>query len=176
MNAQTNILEKSVVKLTALKLLMVVTIFTALSVALPLLCHQFNLAGPTFLPMHFFVLAAGLLFGWRAGLLVGFLTPLISYGTSSLPSVALLPTITLEVMAYGFFAGLMRERKVDFWLALILALIFGKAVLFFSAWLLMPVNPAAYLFNALRTGLPGLLLQLALLPFLVKTAQKYLAK
>ena len=53
-------------------------VFILLDVAVPWLFHQFNLAGPTFLPMHIFVLIAGLIFGWRAGLIVGLLTPLAS--------------------------------------------------------------------------------------------------
>lgn len=176
MNEQTNILEKSIIKVSVLKQVLFIVVFTTLSVALPWFCHQFNLAGSIFLPMHFFVLMAGLLFGWRVGLVTGLLTPLISFATSGMPPVAILPTIILEVMAYGFFAGYLRERKIDLWLALILALVFGKAVLFFSAWILMPVNPVNYLYSAVKTGLPGILLQLALLPFLIKTIQKYFAK
>lgn len=176
MNEQTNVLETPIIKLSVLKKALFIVIFTALSVALPWFCHQFNLAGPTFLPMHFFVLMAGLLFGWRVGLFVGFLTPLVSFLSSGMPPVILLPTITLEVMAYGFFAGLMREKKIDLWLGLILALIFGKLVLFFSAWLLMSVSPVNYLYNAVKTGLPGLLIQLALLPFLVRAVQRYFVK
>ncbi|MFH1366736.1 MAG: ECF transporter S component [Patescibacteria group bacterium] len=176
MNEQTNILERAIIKVTVLKQIMFIVIFTALSVALPWFCHQFNLAGPIFLPMHFFVLMAGLLFGWRVGLITGLLTPLASYAFSGMPIVAILPVIILEVMAYGFFAGWLREKKMDLWLTLILALVFGKTVLFFSAWIFMPVNPANYLFTAVKTGLPGILIQLALLPFLVKTVQKYFAK
>ena len=52
--------------------------FISLAVATPWVFHQFYLAGPTFLPMHIFVLVAGLLFGWRAGLIVGLFTPLVS--------------------------------------------------------------------------------------------------
>jgi hypothetical protein len=176
MNEQTNILEKSIIKVTVLKQIMFIVIFTVLSVALPSFCHQFNLAGQAFLPMHFFVLMAGLLFGWRVGLMTGLLTPLVSFATSGLPIASILPAVTLEVMAYGFFAGLLREKKMDLWLAFILALVFGKTVLFFSAWILMPVNPASYLYTAIKTGLTGILLQLALLPLLVKTVQKYFAK
>jgi len=176
MNTQAGILETPVIKLSTLKLFMVIAVFTALSLALPWFCHQFNLAGPTFLPMHFFVLVAGLLFGWRVGLATGFLTPLVSFATSGMPLVSLLPTITLEVMAYGFFAGYLRERKMDLWLTLILALVFGKIVLFFSAWTLMPVNPVNYLFSAVKTGLPGILIQLALLPLVAAAIQKILKK
>lgn len=176
MNGQTNILEKSIFKVSVLKQIMFIVIFTALSVALPAFCHQFNLVGPIFLPMHFFVLISGLIFGWRVGLMTGLLTPLVSFASSGMPLPSLMPMITLEVMAYGFFAGFLREKKIDLWLALILALVFGKTVLFFSAWILMSANPVNYVFTAIKTGLPGILIQLALLPFFVKTVQKYFAK
>ena len=60
--------------------------------------------------MHVFVIIAGLLFGWRAGLIVGFCTPLVSYIISGMPVAPILPQIIIELSAYGFTAGILRER------------------------------------------------------------------
>src|SRR4030043_1277300 len=71
-------------------------VFVMLAVFVPWVFHQFHLAGPTFLPMHIFVLIAGLLCGWRAGLLVGLFTPLVSYFISGMPAIRLLPQVIIE--------------------------------------------------------------------------------
>ncbi len=57
-----------VLNFTDTRLYIFVTAFIALDVAIPWACHLIHpLAGATFLPMFFFTLLAGLLFGWRAG-------------------------------------------------------------------------------------------------------------
>ncbi|TSC53614.1 MAG: hypothetical protein LiPW39_175, partial [Parcubacteria group bacterium LiPW_39] len=110
-----------VLKLTKIKTLSFVAAFTVLSVITPMAAHYFGgpTAGRIFLPLHFFVLTAGLLLGWRAGLVVGILTPLISYSVSGMPLLLVLPFVTMEVAAYGFFAGLLRENVKNIWVALI---------------------------------------------------------
>ena len=60
-----------VLQYTEVRAYIVTIIFVLLDVAVPWVFHQFHLAGPTFLPMHIFVFIAGLLFGWRVGLIVG---------------------------------------------------------------------------------------------------------
>ena len=67
-----------ILKYTDIRSYVLTLVFVLLDVLVPWVFHQFHLAGPTFLPMHIFVLIAGLVFGWRAGLIVGLLTPLTS--------------------------------------------------------------------------------------------------
>src|SRR5512133_2769825 len=80
----------------------VASLFVALSVTVPWVFHQFGVAGQVFLPMHFFVLAAGLLFGWQAGLLVGLCSPALSHALAGMPVSVMLPQVTLELASYGF--------------------------------------------------------------------------
>ena len=84
--------------------------FVMMTIMLPFVFHQFHLAGPTYLPMHIFVLLAGLLFGWRAGLIVGLFSPLASHAISGMPTLAVLPQIVVELSVYGVVAGLLREK------------------------------------------------------------------
>ena len=67
--------------------------FISLDVLVPWLTHHFGgvQAGSIFLPMFFFILLAGLLGGWRAGLLVGLFTPLASFGVCGMPLLPVLP-------------------------------------------------------------------------------------
>ena len=85
-------------------------VFVMLAVSVPWIFHQFHLAGATFLPMHIFVLIAGLLFGWRAGLITGLFTPLVSYFISGMPVLNILPQIVIELSAYGIIAGILRQK------------------------------------------------------------------
>ena len=153
-------------------------LFTALSVLTPFLFHQIGgpTAGRIFLPMHIFVLAAGISLGWQVGLLVGGLVPLISYSFSGAPLLPVLPFIVIELAAYGFFAGFFRKSaKTNIWLSLIGAMILGRVFLylmifFFSAKL----SAAQYVSAAILQGLPGILLQFMAIPPLGLIARRFL--
>lgn len=176
---QTKALTKPIIGLRNIELINFSVIFIVLAVGLPLITHQFNLAGPTFLPMHLFVITAGLLFGWRAGLLVGLLTPLVSFTVYGMPFLPVLPQITVEIMIYGLAAGFFREKfKLNLYLSLILAMVIGRLGLFLAILVLAsnPVGPLTGLWKAVSMGWPGILIQLALVPVIVIWLKKYLEK
>jgi len=146
--------------------------FIGLAVLTPVLAHQFQMAGQIFLPMHIFVLAAGFLFGWRAGLMVGFFSPLLSYSLTQMPLTVLLPQVTLELAVYGIVIGLLREKNLNIWISLLSAMVLGRLarvlfILFFvskmSAWQFISIS------------LPGIILQIALLPLIVSFAQRFVS-
>ena len=160
-----------------IKTLVFAAAFTALSVLAPMAAHYFGgpAAGRAFLPMHFFVLVAGLLLGWRAGLTVGVLTPLISFSVSGMPLFAMLPFITIELATYGFFTGLLRDSVKNVWLALVGAMVLGRVVLWLGIALLpTKLIAGAYVINAVKTGWMGMALQILLVPMVVVVIQKFL--
>jgi niacin transporter len=138
--------------------------FISLDVLAPWLTHHFGgvQAGSMFLPMFFFILLAGLLGGWRAGLLVGLFTPLASFGASGMPLLPVLPQITIGCVLYGLIAGLLRGK---FHLRIIWALI-GAMIVgwlarlgFITAVFLIyggEVSPLTYMWSVVLLGLPGL--------------------
>lgn len=151
--------------------------FVSLSVAVPWIFHQFHLAGPTFLPMHIFVLTAGLLFGWRVGLLVGLFAPLANYAIAGMPMLQILPQITIELSVYGMVAGVLRERfnLRSIWsllgamIAGRLALLLGVLMIYFIAGqVYSPLGPETSPFlavwSAIKQGGPGIVIQMALIP------------
>jgi len=154
--------------------------FIVLAVFVPWVFHQFHLAGPTFLPMHIFVLLAGLLFGWRAGLLVGLFTPLVSYFVSGMPALNILPQVVIEVSAYGLFAGILREKYSlrAIW-SLLGAMIGGRLALLMAISIIYLVagqnysplgpesNSLASFWSTVQQGWPGLLIQLIFIPAVV---------
>jgi hypothetical protein len=161
-----------VLKFTDIHLYLFVALFVAMDVTVPWLCHWIHpLAGPIFLPMFFFILMAGLLFGWRMGLMVGVLTPIVSYSISGMPIAAMLPRIMAESVCYGLFAGCFRENfNIGVFWSLIGTLILGRIaaglvtlIIYYGA-----VNPLDVTWKALQMGWPGVLIQLAFLPLVIK--------
>ena len=145
-------------------------VFTASAVFFPWLAHQFHIAGPVFVPMHFFVIIAGLLFGWRAGMVVGIVSPLLSYGITHLPPMAILPETMLELAVYGFSAGILREKKLNIFTALFGAMFLGRlARLLMVLGLGLKTNPI----KSFQMSWPGILLQLALIPIIIYLLQKF---
>lgn len=147
--------------------------FVGLAVFVPLTLHQFHLAGPKFLPMHFFVMISGFLFGWRTGLFVGVLSPLMSYSISHMPPLAILPETILELAFYGFIIGVLRERKFNIWISLFFAMILGRlARLLFVFILGFQTNPIEYFL----VSWPGVVLQIIFIPFIIYLLQKSVFK
>jgi niacin transporter len=160
----------------------------ALAVTLPMGFHQIGL-GPAFLPMHLPILLTGALAGPWAGFLAGSLAPAISHLLTGMPPVAppIAPLMTVELAVYGLASGLARrtllsKRTPDagrreralireyLWLGVALAA--GRAALALAAIALGPtlglrVPPLVYLKGAYLTGLPGLVIQFAVIPALV---------
>src|SRR4030042_931275 len=93
-------------RLTDVRTYLVIAAFVALSVLTPWIFHQFNLAGATWLPMHFFIFAAALAGGWQAGAIVGLLTPFASFAVSGMPALTVLPQVAVKVPARS------EERRV----------------------------------------------------------------
>jgi len=171
-----------------------IAVFVSLAVATPWVFHQFYLAGPTFLPMHIFVLLAGLLFGWKAGLMVGFFTPLVSYGVSGMPVLTILPQILVEVSFYGLVAGVLREKLNlrTIW-SLIGAMIAGRLALLLTVSILClggaiysplslytgvgaEANPLAVLWSVILLGWPGIVIQLVSIPVIVELLERSLQR
>ncbi len=158
--------------------------FISLDVLVPWLTHHFGgvQAGSIFLPMFFFVLLAGLSGGWRAGLLVGLFTPLASFGVSGMPLLPVLPQITIGCVFYGLIAGLLRGK---FHLRVIWALI-GAMIVgwlarlgFITAVFLLyggEVSPLTYMWFVVLQGLPGIAIQLTLIPLIIRIAEKWYQK
>ncbi|MCD6154007.1 MAG: ECF transporter S component [Syntrophobacterales bacterium] len=163
-----------------MRLYLFVVFFVALDVAIPWFCHMIHpLAGPVFLPMFFFILLAGLLFGWRAGLMVGAFTPLVSFSISGMPPLPVLPRVFIEATFYGLAAGLLREQcKLNVFWSVTGAMVIGRAAAGLSILLIYQgaVDPLFTIWKAAKLGWPGMLIQLVLLPFISINSARLLSK
>jgi len=161
-------------------------VFVSLAVSVPWVFHQFHLAGPTFLPMHIFVLIAGLAFGWRAGLIVGLFTPLASYAVSGMPVLRILPQIVVELSAYGLVAGILREKfNLRVVWSLVGAMIGGRLALCLTVLIIylvagesysplgLEANPFIVVWSVMKQGWPGIVIQLASIPMIIWLVGKF---
>lgn len=177
-----------VLRYTDVRSYLLTAAFVLLGVAAPWGFHQFHLAGATYLPMHFFALAAGLAFGWRAGLVTGLLTPIASFAISGMPPLAILPQVVVEIAAYGLAAGLLSEKcRLKVVWSLLGAMAGGRLALLVFMVISYLVNgrsfgplgpetgPLGALGTAVRLGWPGIALQLTLLPLAFWLAARYAA-
>lgn len=183
-----------ILKYTDIRSYIFTGVFVSLAVFTPWVFHQFYLAGPTFLPMHIFVLVAGLVFGWRAGLVVGLFTPLASYAVSGMPVLPILPQIVIEITTYGVVAGILREKLnlrviwslLGAMIAGRLALLLTVSILYLGGAIYSPLslytgtgveaNPLTVLWSVIMLGWPGIAIQLVLIPTGIWLAGKFAVK
>ncbi len=162
--------------MTKTKRLILAGLCVALGVVLPIAFHSVANAGSIFLPMHIPVFLCGLVCGWPFGLACGVLAPLLSSIFTGMPPMAYLPSMLCELAVYGFASGLlMRYIKTgkllaDLYLSLAGAMLAGRivfgllnALIFRAGSYSLPIWMTA----AFVTALPGIVIQLAVLPALV---------
>lgn len=165
-------MKKSTVSLTGTALCM------ALGLVLPTLFHMIG-AGSVFLPMHIPVLLCGLLFGWQYGAVCGLIVPLLSSFLTQMPP--LFPTavaMMFELCAYGVLTGVFyRKLRWNVYPALIAAMLGGRAVSGLANAVLMnasgkPYGFSAFLSASFVTAVPGIILQIVLVPLLILALEK----
>ena len=152
-------------------------LFLALGLVLPFLTAQIPQIGSMLLPMHLPVLLCGFVCGWPYGLLVGAVTPLLRSMLFSMPP--LYPTavaMAFELAAYGLLAGLfyklLPKKPVYVYVSLILAMLGGRVVWGLVQMSLMglvaqPFTWQIFMAGAFGNALPGILVQLVLIPVIV---------
>lgn len=145
----------------------------ALGVVLPMAFHSIPNAGSVLLPMHIPVLLCGLACGWPYGLACGILAPLLSSLLTGMPPMAYLPAMLCELAAYGLVSGLMaafirmKNSAAATYTQLVVSMLAGRVV--YGLMNALIFRAGAYSFQvfftaAFVTALPGIVLQLLLLP------------
>lgn len=163
-------------KKSAVKKSIITAVCIALCVVLPQAFHAIPNAGSIYLPMHIPVLLCGLICGWPYGLLCGLAGPALSALITGMPPAAVLPGMMVECGVYGLTAGLLmqlvRTKRLyaDLYISLVAAMLLGRVVsgaakaLIFSAG---SYSMASWVAGSFVTALPGIIIQLALLPSIV---------
>lgn len=161
--------------LSNVKRLVLTAVCAALCVVLPMAFHAFPNGGSVFLPMHIPVLLCGLICSWPYGLVCGLLGPFLSSILTQMPPLAYLPSMMIECAVYGCVAGAMmrllhtKKTYLDLYLSMGTAMILGRFIAGLAkALILAPGTPVfAWVTTSLVEGIPGIVIQLALIPSIV---------
>lgn len=155
-------------------------VIIALSVGLPQIVHFIAGAsgGVQWLPMYLPVLLGGCLLGVRWGLGTGILSPVISFGITSLagdamPAAARLPFMVAELAVFAAVSGLFSKKIVENkWLAfpaVLLASVSGRVVFIALVAIFQSITPFTVqtIWAQIQTGFTGLIAQAVIVPFIV---------
>ena len=156
--------------------------FLALGILLPQAFHMIPNAGNIFLPMHIPVFVCGFVCGPLFGLLVGIITPIISNIVFSMPNISMLPQMIVELGCYGILTGLLnnkvriKNKIVKYYIILIITMLFGRACYGLMNYFIFKAGSYSlqiFLTGAFVTCLPGIIVQLLIIPLLVNIVAKY---
>lgn len=166
-------IKTEAIKITKTKEIIFSVTFTALAVYAPVLVHYFAGVdgGRMFLPMPFFVLLAGLMLGWRAGLATALMSPAVSYLISGMPMMNILPFITIQLIAYGVVAGIAKE-KYNAVVSVAVAIAAGWLIIGIALFLFSKMNAMIYITQGIKIGFAGIALQLLVVPTIVYFAKR----
>lgn len=153
--------------------------FLAVGQVLPFITGQIPQIGAMLLPMHFPVFLCAFFCGPQYAALIGFICPLLRGVLFGMP--VLFPNGTamaFELMTYGFVTGLMYRRFKTKTFAVILASLVGGMLAGRVVWGIAEVillgmkgtgfTAQMFLAGAFLNALPGIILQLILIPLIVK--------
>ncbi len=150
-------------------------LFLASSVILASLFHMSGIDGKIFLPMHIPVLLAGFFLSPLMAFVVGLLAPFLSTLVTGMPVLFPIAIImSVELGIYGLVTALISgsKRRTPI-IALIVAMLVGRLAAGGMVYILVllfgvKINPLIYLQGAVLTGIPGIAIQLLLIPLLLK--------
>ncbi len=164
------------------KKMVLAALFLALGLYLPFLTGQVPQIGSMLLPMHLPVLICGFVCGWPYGLAVGFVSPLLRtmlFGMPPFPMVAV--PMAFELAAYGLLTGLLykalpKQQPISIYLSLIGAMLGGRIVWGIVRYVMLlmgtPITWQAFLSAVLLTSIPGIILQIVLVPLVVLALER----
>ena len=153
----------------------------ALAVVLPFLTASNMALGNMLCLMHIPVLLCGFLCGWPWGLAVGIASPLLRHLIVGMPPFPTCIAMACELGVYGFTAGFLYKifpKKAGFiYLALGLSMLAGRVVNGAANLIITGVTGSEYTWSTFLTAsfvtaLPGIGIQIVLIPLLVLALKK----
>ena len=154
----------------------------AVGLLLPFLTGQIQGIGKMLSPMHLPVFIAGLTCGPVWGAAVGAVLPLLRSMLFGMPP--LMPTafaMTFELAAYGLFSGLLRQLLpktlpllyVSLCASMVLGrIVWGIASLFLYGFMDNVFTWQLFVTNGFVNAVPGIILQLVIIPPIVRALEK----
>ena len=162
--------------------LVLAALFLNLGLVLPFFTGNIPAFGAMLLPMHLPVLLCGIILGPRYGVLVGLILPLTRFLMVGMPP--LFPTaisMTFELAAYGGIIGILYGKLPktipNLYISLIGAMLVGRVVWAAARTVLLGVMEIPFSFELFLAGafinaIPGIILQIVLIPVLILALKK----
>ena len=162
--------------------LVLAALFLNLGLVLPFFTGNIPAFGAMLLPMHLPVLLCGIILGPKYGALVGLILPITRFLMIGMPP--LFPTavsMTFELAAYGGIIGLLYGKLPKtipaLYISLIGAMLAGRVVWAAARTVLLgvmdiPFSFELFLAGALINAVPGIILQVVLIPVLIFALRK----
>lgn len=157
--------------------------FLGLGLVLPFFTGQIPQIGNMLLPMHLPVILCGFICGWKYGLVVGAITPVLRSAVFGMPPMY--PTaiaMAFELAAYGFLVGfLFRNARwqclKSLYRCLIISMLGGRVVWGFVMTVILGLGENGFTLTAFLTGaflnaIPGIIVQLILVPAIMLALNK----
>lgn len=165
-----------------LKNLILTAMFLAVGMVLPFLTGQIKAIGNMLLPMHLPILLCGLICGWKYGGAAGLILPLLRSVTFGMP--VFYPNalgMAVELCAYGLLVGLFygwfqKKNLLSLYGSLIPAMLGGRILWGIAQTVLLGLSGKTFTFavfwaNGFAKALPGIILQLILIPAIMTAVQ-----
>ena len=167
--------------MSTIKRLTLSSLFLALGFVLPFFTGQIPQIGSMLLPMHIPVFLCGLLCGWQYGLGVGFVLPLLRSFVFGMPPM--FPTaisMAFELATYGLVIGYVYSHAKwqclkQLYIALLTSMICGRIVWALMTCVLMGLENVTWMMlveGALLSAIPGIVVQLILIPMIMVSLDK----
>lgn len=157
-------------------------VFMAIALLLPFLTLQIPAIGSMLLPMHIPVLLCGYFCGWQYGLTVGAVAPLLRSALLGMPPMfPIAVAMAFELAVYGLMTGLLYKRfpkKIGYvYAVLLISMVAGRVVWGAVSYVFYGFGDTAFSWEMFMGGaflkaLPGIALQLILIPILVMALEK----
>lgn len=156
--------------------------FLAMAFVIPFLTGQIPQIGSMLCPMHIPVLFCGYFCGAPWGLAVGFIAPILRSVILGMPPM--FPTafcMAFELATYGFMAGWLYnklpKKKRNVYVSLICSMVIGRVVWGIVMFGCVGFDPSKFgmgpfLAGAILNAIPGIILQIILIPAVVIMLQK----
>lgn len=158
--------------------------FLALALVLPFITGQIPYIAQILLPMHFPVFLCGMICGPAYGAAVGIIAPLLRSAFFGMPPMY--PTaiaMCFELGTYGLISGLLYghlnpKSLKNVYVSLIGGMIAGRLIWGIMMFILLTVKGnsftfKAFLMGAFITAIPGIILQLIIIPFIMNSIYHY---
>ena len=162
---------------STLRSMIISATMAAMGLVLPMAFHAVGL-GSKFLPMLLPLLLNGFFVPLPWAVATGAIVPLLSAFTTGMPPLypPIAFTMALECAVLGgSAAGIYRGRPGRLWYALIIAILLGRTTSVASTWAmaeLLHLPRRLTIAASLLQGLPGILLQLVVVPLVVRQASR----